>query len=112
MGISTWVVVFAILYPALQVPALLYLVRRYDLDVDLDEVPHPRDGDYVTYAADAKGGGDDGGGPDPLDEATVDALERDEAVRCPRCGAPNARSFDYCRVCVHDIAATTADPWD
>lgn len=109
MGVSTWVVVFAILYPALQVPALLYLVRRYDLDVDLDEVPHPRDGDYVTYAADATGGD---GRDDPPDEATVGALERGDAVRCPRCGAPNAPSFDYCRVCVHDIAATTADPWD
>jgi hypothetical protein len=111
MGVPTWVVVFAILYPALQVPALVYVVYRYDLDVDLDEVPHPRDGDYVTYAADAEQE-DARDEADARSEATAAALDRGEAVRCPECGAPNAPSFDYCRVCVHDLAATAADPWE
>lgn len=75
-------------WPLVQVPLLVYLARRYDLDPDEDD-PHlgpPRGYDIVADAADAA-------------EACVTA-----GRVCRQCGTENDPSYDYCLNCVAPLA--------
>lgn len=77
-----------VIWPLVQVPLLVYLARRYDLDAE-DETPQamaPRGYSIVADASDAA-------------EACVTA-----GRVCRQCGTENDPSFDYCHNCVAPLA--------
>lgn len=73
MGIS-WAFVFLILYPALQVPAVWYVVKRYDLRND--------------------------DGPAPVGYSFHESVEGSAPGECRRCGADNDPDVRFCGQCL------------
>lgn len=73
-----------IVWPLVQVPLLLYLARRYDLDFDDADLQEraPREYTVIAEAADA-----------------AEACATSGRV-CRRCGTENDPSYNYCNNCV------------
>lgn len=76
----SWAFVVLLLYPALQVPALWYVVHRYDLR-------------------------NDDGPRDPRGYSVHPNREEDDRApgECPVCGTHNDGAFDLCRVCLSEV---------
>lgn len=81
-----------VLYPALQMPAVAYLARHFELDGGV--LPGPPTGGYWLDSDGSDGAaattGTNGG----------DVVGPSRAVVCGRCGERNERGYVYCRACV------------
>ena len=78
-----------VLYPVLQMPAVAYLARYFELDGGV--LPGPPTGGYWL---------DPDGSNDAAATTDDDGPPSSRAIVCGRCGEPNGREYVYCRACV------------
>jgi hypothetical protein len=83
MAGSLWALVALVVYPAVQIPLVLFLARWFEVDGD-GPLPTPTRAYWNGDRADRE-----------------TAISRPGvAGRCARCGADNDSSYTFCRSCV------------
>ena len=86
MAWSPWAVALLIVYPAIQIPLVLYMARWFELDGD---APLPTPTRTFWNGEGASG--------DPVEDVPYFS---DLVGVCSHCGTENDPTYTYCRACV------------